>query len=36
MRTTPIPATVDTFETRQKQEGVKVTTITRMAAVRRQ
>ena len=31
----PIPATVGTFETQRKHEEPKVTTVTRMAALRR-
>ena len=32
----PIPVTVGPFETRQEQEEPKVTTVTRLAALRRQ
>ena len=34
MRTTPIPVTVGTFEARRQHEGPKVTTVTRMEALR--
>ena len=34
MRTTPIFVTVGTFETRRKQEGLKVATVSGMAALR--
>ena len=36
MRTTPIPVTVGTFEARRQHEGPKVTTVTRMEALRLQ
>ena len=32
--TAPIPVTVDTFEARRKHEGLNVTTLTRMVALR--
>ena len=32
MRTTPVPVTAGTCETRRKHEALKVTTVTRMAA----
>ena len=35
MRTIPIPVTVGIFEARREHEGSKVTTVTRMEAVRR-
>ena len=34
MRTTPIFVKVATFETRRKQEGLRVTTVSGMAALR--
>ena len=36
MRTTPIPVTVGPFEARRQHEGPKVTTVTRMEALRLQ
>ena len=36
MKTTPIPVTVGNFEAGREHEGPKVTTVTRMQALRRQ
>ena len=36
MRTTPVPVTVGTFEMRGKHEGLKVMTVSRIAALGRQ
>ena len=35
MRTTPIPVIAGAFEARRKHEGLKVTTVTRMATSKR-